>query len=235
MAPRHAKLAAYKHELINLVQAVRHWRAYLWGCSFLGHRDVGRGYGPLGTATLTSLRQEVRDKLRGKQWAVVDDLVTRGGRIYVPASSPLVEELLATAHGAGHEGTQKTLHRLREDFFVPSARTIVRDFVRGCATCQKNKAEHLQPVGLLQPLDVPSAIWADISMDFIEGFPRINGKTVILTMVDRFSKAAHFITLGHPYTATTVARAFFTEIVWLHGIPSSIVSDRDPTFTSNLW
>jgi hypothetical protein len=68
MAPRHAKLAAYKHELINLVQAVSHWRAYLWGYSFLGHRDVGRGYGPLGTATLTSLRQEVRDKLRGKQW-----------------------------------------------------------------------------------------------------------------------------------------------------------------------
>jgi transposase InsO family protein len=84
---------------------------------------------------LTSLRQEVRDGLRGKQWVVVDDLVTRGGRIYVSASSPLVEELLATAHDAGHEGTQKTLHRLRADFFVPDARTIVRDFVRGCATC----------------------------------------------------------------------------------------------------
>jgi hypothetical protein len=72
-------------------------------------------------ATLTSLRQEVQDELRDKQWAVVDDLVTRGGRIYVLASSLLVKELLATAHGAGHEGTQKTLHRLRADFFVPGA------------------------------------------------------------------------------------------------------------------
>jgi transposase InsO family protein len=72
-------------------------------------------------------------------------------------------------------------------------------------------------------------------MDFIEGFPKINDKTVILTVVDRFSKAAHFITLGHPYTVTTVAHAFFTEIVRLHGIPSSIISDRDPTFTSNFW
>jgi transposase InsO family protein len=98
-----------------------------------------------------------------------------------------------------------------------------------------NKTEHLHPVGLLQPLGVPSAIWADISMDFIEGFPKINGKTDILTVMDRFSKATHFITLGHPYTATTVARAFFTEIVRLHGIPSSIVSDRNPTFTSNFW
>jgi hypothetical protein len=173
--------------------------------------------------TLTYLCQEV-----------VDDLVTRGGRIYVPASSPLVEELLATAHGTGHEGTQKTLHRLRADFFILGARTIVRNFVCGCVTCQKNKTEHLHLAGLLQPLGVPSAIWADISMDFIEGFHKINGKSVILTVVDRFSKAAHFITLGHPYMATTVAHAFFTEIVRLHGIPSSIVSDRDPTFTSNF-
>jgi hypothetical protein len=81
--------------------------------------------------------------------AVVDDLVTRGGCIYVPASSLLVEELLATAHDAGHEGTQKTLHRLHVDFFVSGARTIIRDFVRGCATCQKNKTEHLHPAGLL--------------------------------------------------------------------------------------
>jgi hypothetical protein len=62
-------------------------------------------------------------------------------------------------------------------------------------------------------------------MDFIKGFHKINGKSVILTVVDRFSKAAHFITLGHPYMATTVARAFFIEIIWLHGILSSIVSD----------
>jgi hypothetical protein len=166
---------------------------------------------------------------------VVDDLVICSGHIYVLASSPLVEELLATMHGAGHEGTQKTLHRLRADFFITGARTIVRDFVCGCVTCQKNKTEHLHPAGLLQPLGVLSAIWADISMDFIEGFHKINDKSVILTVVDRFSKAAHFITLGHPYTTTTVARAFFTEIVRLHGIPSSIISDCGPTFTSNLW
>jgi hypothetical protein len=201
--------------------------------SFQLFNDLRIAY--MADATLTSLRREVRDGLSGKQWVVVDDLVTRGGRIYVPTSSPLVEELLATVHDAGHEGTQKTLHQLRIDFFVPGAWTIVRDFVRGCATCQKNKTEHLHPAGLLQPLGVSSAIWADISMDFMKGFPKINSKMVILTMVDLFSKAAHFITLGHPYTATTVARAFFTEIVRLHGIPSSIVSDRDPTFTSNFW
>jgi hypothetical protein len=84
-------------------------------------------------------------------------------------------------------------------------------------------------------LDVPSAVWADIAMDFVEGFPKINGKSIILTVVDRFSKFTHFIPLGHPYTATSVARAFFSNIIRLHGLPSSIVSDRDLVFTSKFW
>jgi transposase InsO family protein len=72
-------------------------------------------------------------------------------------------------------------------------------------------------------------------MDFVEALPRVHGKSVILTVVDRFSKYAHFIPLGHPYTASSVARAFFHDIVRLHGFPDSIVSDRDPVFTGNIW
>uniref|UniRef100_A0A0A9G4J8 Integrase catalytic domain-containing protein n=1 Tax=Arundo donax TaxID=35708 RepID=A0A0A9G4J8_ARUDO len=72
-------------------------------------------------------------------------------------------------------------------------------------------------------------------MDFIEGLPRVNGKSVILTVVDRFSKSAHFLPLAHLYTASSVAKIFFGEIVRLHGFPSSIVSYRDPIFTSNFW
>jgi hypothetical protein len=65
-------------------------------------------------------------------------------------------------------------------------------------------------------------------MDFIEGLPKVGGKSVILMVVDRFSKYAHFITLGHPYTAASMARVFFDGIIRLHGFPSSIVSYRDP-------
>jgi E3 ubiquitin-protein ligase DOA10 len=72
-------------------------------------------------------------------------------------------------------------------------------------------------------------------MDFVEGLPHINGKSVILTVIDRLSKYAHFIPLGHPYTTTSVVRAFFDNIARLHDIPSSIVSDRDAVFTSNFW
>jgi len=82
---------------------------------------------------------------------------------------------------------------------------------------------------------VPTAVWQDIALDFVEGFPKVGGKSVVLTVVDRFSKYVHFIALGHPYTATSVARAFFDQIVRLHGIPCSIVSDRDPVFTSSFW
>jgi hypothetical protein len=72
-------------------------------------------------------------------------------------------------------------------------------------------------------------------LDFVEGFPKVGGKLVILTVVDRFSKYAHFIALGHPYYATSVSTAFFNTFVRLHSVPESIVSDRDPMFTSTLW
>jgi hypothetical protein len=82
---------------------------------------------------------------------------------------------------------------------------------------------------------VASAVWSDIAMDFMEGFPRVHGKSVVLTVVDRFSKYAHFITLGHQYTATLVAHAFFAEILHLHGLLSSVVNDCDATFTNTFW
>jgi hypothetical protein len=108
----------------------------------------------------------------------------------------------------------------------------VREFVRTCTVCQQNKIKHLHPTGLLQPLPVPSQVWSDIAMDFIEVFPKVGGKSVILTVVDRFSKYAHFIPLSYPYSASSVDMAFFDSIVWLHGIPCFIVSDRDTIFTS---
>ena len=147
----------------------------------------------------------------------------------------MLDDVLRLAHTGAHEGIQKTLQRLRAEFYVEHDRRIVRDFVMSCATCQRNKTEALHPAGLLQPLPVPSRVWVDISIDFIEALPKVHGKSVILTVVDRFSKYAHFIALGHPYTAASVARAFFHDIVRLHGFPDSIVSDRDPVFTGRVW
>ena len=151
------------------------------------------------------------------------------------ACTSLHLEIVAAVHDDGHEGVQRTLHRLRRDFHFPQIRRIVQDFVRACVTCQRYKSEHLLPAGLLLPLPVPTVVWADIGLDFVEALPRVQGKSVILTVVDRFSKYCHFIALAHPYTAETVAQAFFTDIVRLHGVPQSMVSDRDPVFTSAFW
>lgn len=184
---------------------------------------------------LSLLRDAVHGCAKPASWSVVDRLILFKGRVYIVLSSALRQAVLELAHGAGHEGVHKTLHRLRMDFHLANDKGAVRDFVRACLVCKRNKTEHLQLGGLLQPLGLPSTVRAGVAMDFIEALPRINGKTVILTVVDRFSKAVHFIPLAHPYTTMSVACAFFAEIVRLHGIPSSIVSDRDPVFTSGFW
>lgn len=161
-----------------------------------------------------------------------DRLLLHGSRVYIPDHGDLCSQALLLADAAGHEGVQKTLHRLRSKFFIPGDRTLVQGWVRSCPTCQQNKMETLQPVGLQQPLELSSQVWTDISLDFIHGLPKVGGKSVILTVVDRLSKYAHLITLGHPFTTASVARAFFDNIVRFHGFPSSIVSDRDPVF---IW
>ncbi|KAH9648045.1 Integrase catalytic domain-containing protein [Citrus sinensis] len=85
--------------------------------------------------------------------------------------------------------------------------------------------------GLLQPLPIPLQIWTEVSMDFIEGLLSLNGYTVIMLIVDRLFKYAHFVALKHPYMAVTIAKAFVANVVRLHGIPTTIVSDRDKVFT----
>nr|CAB3494457.1 unnamed protein product [Digitaria exilis] len=184
---------------------------------------------------LVALRDEITAGTRATPWAVVDGMVTYDGRLYISPASPLLAELVAATHEDGHEGVQRTLHRLQRDFHSPNFRRLVQDFIRACSMCQRYKSEHLHPAGLLLPLPVPSLVWADLGLDLIEALPKVGGKSVILTVVDRFSKYCHFIPLSHPYTAKSVAQVFFAEIVRLHGIPQSLVSDRDPVFTSAFW
>ncbi|KAK2387384.1 hypothetical protein QL285_061173 [Trifolium repens] len=159
-------------------------------------------------------------------------------KLYIPADSPIKELLLTEFHSSpigGHSGVQKTLGRLKENMYWHNMKQDVENFVKTCSTCQQTKHPNHSPYGLLQPLPIPHGVWEDISLDFIVGLPSFQGSTVILVVVDRFSKAAHFGMLPTHYTASKVAELFANMICRLHGMPKSIVSDRDPIFLSKFW
>ena len=88
---------------------------------------------------------------------------------------------------------------------------------------------------LLQSLLILESLWTDISRDFIEELLFSHGKDVIFVILNQLSKCSHFIPLKHPYTALEVAQVFMDNVFKLHGLPKTIVSDRDPIFTSNFW
>jgi hypothetical protein len=189
----------------------------------------------LSDPALVTLSGNITAGDRQAPWLVVDGMVQFARRLYISPASPLVQEIIRAVHEDGHKGVQRTLTRLRCDFHFPNMKQLVQDWVRTCVICQRYKSEHLHPAGLMLPLLLPQGVWTDVALDFVEALPCVGGKSVILTVVDRFSKYCHFIPLAHPYSDESVAQAFFADIVHLHGVPQSMVSDRDPIFTSTFW
>ena len=111
-------------------------------------------------------------------------------------------------------------------------------FVRNCRTCQRSKAPRDKYNELLHPLPIPTERWQDISMDFITGLPEVNGRNAILTVVDRLSKERHFLpctALDEGTSAEATAGLLIEGVFRLHGLPRTIVSDRGPQFTSDIW
>lgn len=159
-------------------------------------------------ASLQELVQQILRHEFDASWSFENGLLIYKGRIYLLPSSQLLSTILSGYHDA-HEGVQKTLHRIRQDFYWKGMKLVIRDYVAACPVCQRNKAEHLRSTGLLQPLALLEQVWADIEMDFINGLPKAWGKTVLFVVVERFSKYAHFIPMSHPYNATRVAHIFF--------------------------
>jgi len=168
---------------------------------------------------------------------VNNGFVFRANKLCIPASSVDLL-LLQEAHGGGlmgHFGAKKTEDILAGHFFWPKTRRDVERFVACCTTCQKAKSR-LNPHGLYMPLPVPSVPWENISMDFVLGLPRNRkGRDIVLVVVDRFSKMAHFIPCHKTDDATHIADLFFREVVRLHSVPNTIVSNEDAKFLSHFW
>ena len=136
---------------------------------------------------------------------------------------------------AGHFGTYKIIGRVRANFYWPKMDEQITEYVRSCDVCQHNKVIQHKKYGLLEPIDVPMQPSSSISMDFIVGLPKSEGYTKIWVIVDRFSKMAHFIPLRTEEHMEELALILLKEIWRLHGLPESIISDRDTWFTSKFW
>nr|ABA95223.1 retrotransposon protein, putative, Ty3-gypsy subclass [Oryza sativa Japonica Group] len=187
--------------------------------------------------------QEIKKNMRrGKAIGFLEDeqgTVWLGERICVPDNKDLKDAILKEAHDtlySIHPGSTKMYQDLKERFWWASMKREIAEYVAVCDVCQRVKAEHQKPAGLLQPLKIPEWKWEEIGMDFITGLPRTSsGHDSIWVIVDRLTKVAHFIPVKTTYSGSRLAELYMARIVCLHGVPKKIVSDRGSQFTSNFW
>lgn len=135
---------------------------------------------------------------------VVDDIIYYKDQIYLVPESKLKQKILKEIHAsplAGHPRFFKTYRQLRERFSWKELKDDVLQYMHECAICQQNKSEHTLPTGLLQPLLIPEQKWESISMDFITGLPKVNGRDCIFVVVDRLIKYAHFFAISSNFQA----------------------------------
>jgi hypothetical protein len=172
-----------------------------------------------------------------QDYSLHSDILRYKGRICIGTTTKLRGTIIASLHSSaigGHSGIRATYQRLKKLFYWPNMRKTVEKFVTECVVCQRDKVKHCHYPGLLEPLPVPTLAWSFITMDFVEDLPKSGNKNVILVVVDRLTKYAHFIVVAHPYTTNAVAQLFIDNIFRLHAPAAAILTDRDRIFTSQL-
>lgn len=160
-------------------------------------------------------------------------------RVVIPNYKKLPYRIFKNAHDAkdaGHFGAWKTYLNLKDSFYWPSMLAQIRKWVETCRICQQHNTNTRGRQGLFSPLPIPTGRWTDITMDFITGLPRSGtGYDMIMVVVDRFSKMAHFIPAHKRLNAAACARLFSDNVIKLHGVPQRIVSDKDIRFMNKFW
>ncbi|XP_060202503.1 uncharacterized protein LOC132630942 [Lycium barbarum] len=222
--------STYDKELYALVKALATWQHYLWPREFVVKTDH---------ESLRYFKSQGKLNRRHAKWVEFIETFP-----YVIAYKQGKENVVADALSRreahcgglmGHFGVPKTLDILAEHFFWPGMQKDVEKVCSQCLECKQAKSKVL-PHGLYTPLPVPTSPWLDISMDFVLGLPRTkHGKDSIFVVVDIFSKMTRFIPCLKTNDASHVADLFVKEVVKLHGIPKTIISDRDAKFLSHFW
>jgi hypothetical protein len=160
-------------------------------------------------------------------------------RLVVPRNPELRKKILDEAHLSKfsmHPGSNKMYHDLRSLYWWTRMKREIANYISECDTCQRVKASHLKVAGTLQPLPIPSWKWEDLNMDFIVGLPNTSRHhDSIWVIVDRLTKTAHFLLVHTTHRAEKYAEIYIDQIVRLHGIPKTIVSDRGAPFVARFW
>ncbi|GAU51141.1 hypothetical protein TSUD_240800 [Trifolium subterraneum] len=238
------KSLRYLFDQKELNMRQRRWMEYLKDFDFELNYHPGKANVVADALSRKAFAQEkdmdLQRRIGKPEFTVADDGVIQfGSRICVPNDADLKRSILEEAHKSGfsiHPGSTKMYHDLKKNYWWPNMKTEIAEFVSRCIVCQQVKIEHQKPAGPLQPLEIPEWKWEHITMDVVTGLPRNQkGEDSIWVIVDRLTKSAHFIVVKSTYKASRYAEIFLEEIVKLHGVPVSIVSDRDPTFTSHFW
>lgn len=168
---------------------------------------------------------------------LIQGVIKYKNRLYVGSSNDIRVRIIKTLHESpmrGHSGQRECLQRIQHLFYWPGMKGDIIQFIRQCDICQRNKGEHRHYPGLLQPLPIPSQAWSQITMDFVEKLAKSGGFDTVLVVIDRLTKFGHFIP-DSSILSITSGSSFIDNVYKLHGLPESIITDRDKVFTSNFW
>jgi len=176
------------------------------------------------------------DRSKWLDYFLQEGLLFKRNELCIPSFS-MRENLIKKKHSGGlggYFGVDKTYEQLNRFYFWPKLRLEVEKYVKNCKLCQYAKGRS-QNVGLYVPLPIPYMPWDMVSIEFALGLPKTQrGNDSICVVLDRFSKMAHFIPCYKTGDATHTDNMFFKEIVRLHGLPKSIVLDKDTKFVGHF-
>ena len=191
-------------------------------------------------AEISSIRDRVMSSTGDEGWAIhTNGSLRYRGRVMVPQRIDLREKILREFHCSCfvvHPGGTKMYLDFFLQYYLSGMKRHVGDFVQWYLTCEQVKVEHQKPAGLVQPLEVAKWKWEHVMMDFVTDLPRTQRRHVdVWVIVDRLTKSTHFLAIQMTFTLEEFFQLYICEIVRLHGVPVSIVSDRDPRFTAHFW
>lgn len=149
------------------------------------------------------------------EYSLQEGILRKGSRIYLGSQGDLRAKIMEKIHSSpegGHSGVTASIRKAEVICYWPTLRKDLTEWIANCEVCQRSKGEHVPTPGLLQPIPIPNQAWEVITMDFIEGLPKSEGKDTILVVVDKITKGCYLIALTHPFTATQVAQVVQIEL-----------------------